>query len=139
VTITDDDIGGVIQFSAPTYSVNEDGGDAVVTVVRSGGQAGGISVRLQTSDLFLVAPPLDPATATASSDYTSTDVRVTFGAGETAKTVRIPILPDVTPEGTEFLYVRLSDPQPSGAVGTPTLGTRPRRPCSSSMPRPPCS
>ncbi len=124
VTITDDDIGGVIQFSGPTYTVNENGGEAVVTVVRSGGQAGGVSVRLQTSDLFVVAPPLDPATATAGADYTSTDVRVTFGAGETAKTVRIPILVDATPEGTEFLYVKLSDPQPAGALGTPTLGTQ---------------
>jgi hypothetical protein len=123
VTITDDDIGGVIQLSGPTYTVNENGGEAVVTVVRSGGQAGGISVLLRTSDLFVVAPPLDPATATAGADYTSTSVRVTFGAGETAKTVRIPILVDAAPEGTEFLYVKLSDPQPAGALGTPTLGT----------------
>src|SRR4030095_6329522 len=36
-TITDDDAGGVVQFSAPTYTVSENGGDAVVTVIRTGG------------------------------------------------------------------------------------------------------
>jgi hypothetical protein len=124
VTITDDDIGGTVQLGAATYTVNEDGGAAVVTLVRSGGQAGGISVRLQTSDLFPVLPPLDPPTATVGSDYTSTDVRVTFGAGETTKTARIPILPDALAEGTEFLYVRISEPLPAGVPGTPTIGTQ---------------
>jgi hypothetical protein len=124
VGITDDDAGGVIQLSAATYSVNEDGGDAVVTLVRSNAQAGGVSVRLQTSDLFAVGPPLDPPTATAGSDYTSTDVRVTFGAGETSKTVRIPILPDALAEGTEFFHVKIGEPLPTGAPGTPSIGAQ---------------
>src|SRR6185436_13886872 len=40
VTITDDDAGGVIQFAASSYTVSETGGDAVVTVLRSGGTGG---------------------------------------------------------------------------------------------------
>src|SRR4029450_8145243 len=46
-TITDDDAGGVVQFSAPTYTVSENGGDAVVTVIRTGG-SGGVSVLIET-------------------------------------------------------------------------------------------
>ena len=122
VNITDDDLGGTIQLSSATYTVNEDGGDAVVTVTRSGGQAGSVSVRLQTGDLFAVTPPRDPQTASAPADYTSTDVRVTFGPTETTKTVRIPIATDAAAEGVETLYVQLSDPQPGGTPGAPSVG-----------------
>ncbi len=78
VAISDDDQGGQIRFGAPTYTVTEDGGDALVTVTRTGGQAGGVSVRLQTSNLFAVAhlwiprrPRLDPTTPPPTSASTS--------------------------------------------------------------------
>src|SRR5439155_1041837 len=124
VTIKDDDLGGTIQFSAPNFSVNEDGGEAILTVTRTGGRAGGVSVRMRTGDLF--TPPVGtPAqTASAGTDYTSTDVRVTFGPGDTTKTVRIPILVDAVSEGNETLYVQLSDPQPAGGTGAPLIGSQ---------------
>ncbi len=129
VTINDDDVGGIIQFSSPTYTVNEDGGSAVLTVVRSGGQAGGVSVSVQTQALGFVPPgsPAPPAqTATPGADFTPTPVnfRVTFGPGETTKTVSIPILPDALAEGNEIVYVLLSDAEPSGATAPPSLGTQ---------------
>ncbi|HMC70350.1 MAG TPA: Calx-beta domain-containing protein, partial [Mycobacteriales bacterium] len=127
VTIKDDDVGGVIQWSAPTYTVREDGGEAILTLTRLGGRAGGVSVRVQTHAAGFVPPgsPAPPAqTATAGANYTSTDLRVTFGPGDTTKTVRIPILNDGTATGNQTVYVEVSDPQPSGATGSPVLGSQ---------------
>jgi hypothetical protein len=123
VTITDDDRGGVVQFSAATYTVSETGGDAVVTVIRTGGSGGGVSVLVQTGAFATV--PIAP-TATATVDYTPLTTggvsghRVVFGTGETTKTVRIPILPDALAEGIEQFDVKLSGPC-VGAIDPATL------------------
>src|SRR5262249_29185367 len=112
-TITDDDTGGIVQFSAPAYTVSENGGDAVVTVIRTGGSGGGVSVLIETG-AFATAP-IAP-TATANVDYTTLRTggasgrRLTFGTGETTKTVRIPILADSLAEGVEQFDVKLSGP-----------------------------
>ena len=39
-------------------------------------------------------------TATAGSDYTSTSGTLTFAAGETSKTVSVPVLADAVNEGS---------------------------------------
>ncbi|HTO11676.1 MAG TPA: Calx-beta domain-containing protein, partial [Candidatus Binatia bacterium] len=123
VTITDDDAGGLVQFSAPTYTVSETGGDAVVTLIRTGGSGGGVSVLIETG--AFATTPIAP-TATASVDYTplmtgaTSGRRVTFGIGETTKTVRIPIVADAVAEGVEQFDVKLSGPC-VGAVDPVTL------------------
>ena len=53
---------GTLQFSAATYSVAENGGNATITVTRTGGSAGAVGVTFATSN----------GTATAPSDYTAT-------------------------------------------------------------------
>ena len=53
-------------------------------------------------------------TATAGSDYTATSGTLTFAAGETRKTVLVPVLDDDIDEGSETLTLRLSNPQ--GAI-----------------------
>ena len=53
-------------------------------------------------------------TATAGSDYTETSGRVTFMAGETSKTVSVPVLDDAHDEGSETMTLTLSNP--SGAA-----------------------
>src|SRR5262249_8182684 len=49
---------GALQFSSATYAVNENGGAATVTVTRTGGSSGAVSVSYATSN----------GTATAGSD-----------------------------------------------------------------------
>ena len=46
--------------------------------------------------------------ATAGSDYTATSGTLNFAAGETAKTVSVPVLDDAHDEGEETLTLRLS-------------------------------
>src|SRR5208282_876907 len=50
LTIINDNSAGTLQFSAPSYLVNENGGYATITVVRTGGSVGTISARYSTSD-----------------------------------------------------------------------------------------
>ena len=52
-------------------------------------------------------------TATAGSDYTATSGTLSFAAGETHKSVSVPVLDDAHDEGSETLTMTLSNP--SGA------------------------
>ena len=51
------------------------------------------------------------APARAGADYTATSGTLTFAAGETSKTVSVPILDDAIDEGTEYFLLRFSNPQ----------------------------
>ena len=50
LTISNDNSYGAFQFSAPSYVVRENGGYATITVLRTGGIAGPISVTFYTGD-----------------------------------------------------------------------------------------
>ena len=60
--------------------------------------SGPVSVTYATAD----------GSATAGSDYTATSGTLTFAAGETSKTVSVPVLDDAHDEGDETLTLRLS-------------------------------
>lgn len=95
--------GGVCQpleFSAPTLSVNEDGGAAHLVVNRGGSSVGTATVDYATSD----------GTATQVGDYTIKRGTLTFADGETSKTLDVPIVDDVFVEGNETFTVTLSNP-----------------------------
>ena len=65
--------------------------------------SGTVTVDYATSD----------GTAAAGSDYTATSGTLTFAAGETGKTVSVPVLDDAHAEGSKTLTLTLSNP--SGA------------------------
>ena len=50
-------------------------------------------------------------TATAGADYTATSGTLTFAAGETVKTVSVPVLDDAVDEGKETMRLLLTNPQ----------------------------
>ena len=53
----------------------------------------------------------EDGTATAGADYSATSGTLTFAAGETAKTVSVPVLDDALDEGKETMRLKLSNPQ----------------------------
>jgi hypothetical protein len=112
LTITDNDAAqpGVIQFESATYSVGEPDLSATVTLIRTGGSDGAVSVTVTTSN----------GTATAGADYTAVTQVVTFAAGQATATVSVPILDDLLLEGPETVNLALSAPTGGATLGSPT-------------------
>jgi len=100
---------GQVQFSSATYSVTE-GGTVTVTVTRTAGSDGPLTVDYATTD----------GTATAGSDYTAASGTLTFNDGETTKTFAVTTAADTTVEGDETVNLVLTAPADSTtALGTP--------------------
>jgi len=105
---------GTLQFSAPTYTSNEDGGSITVTVTRTGGNYSAITVNYATSD----------GSATAGSDYNTSSGTINWADGEIAnKTFTVSITDDSYFEGDEDFTVNLSNPTGGTSIGTPNLAT----------------
>jgi hypothetical protein len=109
VTIVDDPV-GTAQFSVTAINTTEDAGTVTVTVTRTGGTEGSLSVNYATAD----------GTAVAPSDYTAAAGIVTFPAGSsTSQTFNITLIDDSANEGVEMFTANLS----GAAVGTPSSVT----------------
>jgi uncharacterized repeat protein (TIGR01451 family) len=91
--------------------------DMIFTVVLSMTPSSSVSVNFQTA-----SGGSNPATA--GSDYATTSGSVTFSAGESVKTVAVPVLSDLdTTESDETLLVNLSNPTGGNIVDGQGLGT----------------
>ncbi|WP_234111787.1 Calx-beta domain-containing protein [Chryseobacterium sp. R2A-55] len=98
---------GVLQFSSLNYAGTE-GTSATVTVMRTGGGDGAVSVDYATSD----------GTATAGSDYTATSGTLSWASGDsTPKTFNVALLTDAVADPGETVILTLSN-----ATGGATLG-----------------
>ncbi len=101
---------GTLQLGSTIYNVLENAGSATITVTRTGGSAGNVSVGVGT--------PGGGETAIVNSDYTPQSIFLTWPAGDTApKTIAIPIINDSLAEPSET--VRLIVVGPTGGA---TLG-----------------
>ena len=99
---------GTLQLSSATYSTSEGAGSVTITVTRTGGSSGAVSVDYATAD----------NTATAPSDYAATSGTLNWADGDTAsKTFSVSIVDDSTLELTEAFNVTLSN------ASTATLGS----------------
>lgn len=101
---------GSVQFSVSTLNVVEDVGVATVTVLRTGGTSGTLSVDYATAN----------GTAVAGQDYTSTAGTLTFNGGETSKTIQIPIADDSPTEPDENFTITLSNTPNIESLGAPS-------------------
>jgi hypothetical protein len=108
-----------MQFSSVTFSVGERDLQVNLTVTRAGNTSGTASVSFATSD-DAGSQPCNVFNGKASlrCDYISAIGTLNFAAGETSKTISVPIIDDTYAEGPETFTLSLSNP--SGA----TLGTR---------------
>ncbi|MEP7010396.1 MAG: Calx-beta domain-containing protein [Acidobacteriota bacterium] len=113
VTIHDNDAPaspGTIAFTGSSFSGPE-GGDATISISRTGGTTGPVSVSYATSN----------GTAVAGSDYTAAAGTVSFADGQGGpRTIPISLLADDAFEGSENFTVALSGPTGGASLGSPT-------------------
>lgn len=114
VEITDDDNGAdlgpwYVQFSDVSYTTKEDAGFAEITLVRAAGSSEGIVVFYSQN-----------GTAIAGLDYTSTRTLVRFAAGETGRSVLIPIFNDTLPPNATYISANSSQGSCGQINGTVT-------------------
>ncbi|HMJ88307.1 MAG TPA: Calx-beta domain-containing protein, partial [Candidatus Acidoferrum sp.] len=101
LTINDNDFGpGGFLFATNNFVVDEFAGVAGVTILRTNGSLGSVQIRFMTSD----------GTAVNSQDYVGTNQLITFGEGETSKTVTFPVINDAVTEPDETVNLTLSQP-----------------------------
>lgn len=102
-----------IQFSASTYTVDEEAGLAVVVVTRAGDTTVEATVDYETSD----------GTASAPSDYISTFGTLTFAPTETMAVIIVPIVADSLAEDDETVMVTLTNTSGGAILGEPATAT----------------
>ncbi|MFK8182233.1 MAG: PQQ-dependent sugar dehydrogenase [Phormidesmis sp.] len=95
ITDTPDPEFGFIGLESSTVSVDEAAGTAQVTVLRTGGSDGEITVDYST------VSSAGASAATAGEDYQSRSGTLTFADGVTQQSVLVPILDDTLVEGAE--------------------------------------
>jgi uncharacterized delta-60 repeat protein len=106
LTISNDNSYGALQFSAPAYTVNENGGYATITVNRTGGAVGTVSVNYATSP---------GPNAVGGVNYSDTSGVLTFAANQISSSFTVPIKDDGVVD-TEPFYFNVSLSNPTNAV-----------------------
>ena len=101
---------GSLAFTAATYGVSENSGSVTLTVARTGGSAGAVSVSYSETD----------GTAYAGLDYQVMSGTLTWADGDsTGKTISIPINDrGITTGGTVSFSVGLTNPGGGATLGT---------------------
>jgi hypothetical protein len=99
--------GGIIQFTATGFQIDETAANAVISVQRTGDTSATATVEFVTSD----------GTATAGADYTAVLTTLTFVPGQIVATVSVPILDDVIGDGDETVVLTLRNPTGGAVLG----------------------
>ena len=109
------------QFSATQIGVGEGEGSVVVNVTRAGNTSAPALVNYGTSDTGSTnCNVANTSVASSRCDYETTVGTLNFAAGETSRTITIPIVDDSYAEGSESFIVALSNASSSGvALGPP--------------------
>lgn len=115
LTILDNDFDfGIFDFSVTNYFVDEGAGEALVTVTRSSGSVGNVSVQYAT---------VAGGTAVSPTDFLSVTNSLSFAPGEVVRTFRVPIVNDTLLEFDETIHLILANPNGGGTLGSRTFAT----------------
>ena len=106
VTISDFEE-GQLALSAASYSISENDEVVMVTVSRTIGTNGEVSVSIATKD----------GTASKDSDYESVETTLVFADGEALKTISIPLVDDNIGEVDETFSIELSSVTGGATIG----------------------
>lgn len=104
---------GQLALGAASYAVDESAGDLTVTVTRSGGSEGTVSVDFATTD----------GTALAGEDYVTVSGTLTFPDGDTSESFNVTVLDDAYDEGDEDLTISLGSPTGGATLGSPATAS----------------
>jgi hypothetical protein len=105
---------GTLQFSQASYSVGEGNVTAQITVTRTSGTDGAVSVSYATSN----------GTASAGSDYTAASGTLSWATGDGApKTFDVTIQDDALVEGSEGIGVTLTNTTGGATLGSQATST----------------
>jgi uncharacterized delta-60 repeat protein/uncharacterized repeat protein (TIGR01451 family) len=111
LSIMDDDAFGSLQFSSTNFVADEGAGLAVITVSRTGGIAGAVSVN------FSVAP----GTAQVPGDFALTNGTLSWAAGDAAdKSFIVRLSDDAVGEFNETVFLSLSGVTGGASLGEPS-------------------
>ena len=100
-----------MQLSASSYTVGQRAGTLTVTVNRTGGSAGAVSVAYATSN----------GTAVAGTEFTAADGTLDWAAGDAnSKTFSVAISNATPFSGSKSFSVTLSSPTGGAKLGTPS-------------------
>jgi len=104
---------GAFRFTISTFDVSESTSTASVTIVRSEGDTGAVSVEYETND----------DTATGGDDYNTLTGRLDFADGESSKTISVSIVNDGDAEGAETFTIGLKNPTSGSELASPSAVT----------------
>jgi Ca2+-binding RTX toxin-like protein len=109
LTIINDDLPqrGITSLNNSNYTVNENG-TAYITLTRTNGSDGEVSVTLTPSNGSAIAP----------YDYIKSPITVIFANGKTSQKFGIPLVNDIANESDETIYLTLSNPTGGATLGT---------------------
>ncbi|HUN71746.1 MAG TPA: Calx-beta domain-containing protein [Steroidobacteraceae bacterium] len=116
VTISGDatSVAGALSLSAATYAVTQGTASVKITLHRTGGSTGAVTVSYATSD----------GTAVAGTDYTATTGTASWADGNVAaKSFTVPISSATAFLGTKTFTVTLSSPTGNATLLAPTSAT----------------
>ena len=102
---------GQLAFDAATYTATEGGANATITVTRTNGSDGSVTVAYATGG----------GTAVAGQDYTGVSGTLTFADGVTSQTFTIPILNNGQSGGSETVNLTLRTQQAEPRWATPPV------------------
>ncbi|HEX8847310.1 MAG TPA: Calx-beta domain-containing protein [Pyrinomonadaceae bacterium] len=123
VTIFNDDT-PTLQLSQRSYSVSEGDGNVSVTVTRLGDSSIPATVKYATSDAAgLTDCNVINGIASSRCDYTVSVGTLQFAAGESTKSIFIPLIDDGYSEGNESFTITLSNPSAAslGSIASATV------------------
>ncbi len=112
VSITDDEFDdqpGTFFFGRVSYSTEEDATNMDVTVIRSFGAAGQVSVELSSAD----------GDALSNSDFQAVNSTLIFEEGVKNQTFSVSIIDDDIEESAETFTLRLANPSNGALLGAP--------------------
>jgi hypothetical protein len=102
---------GSLQLSASAFAVAQSAGSVSMTVNRTGGTSGAISVHYATAN----------GTAAAGTDYTATSGTLNWADGDAAsKTISVPVSTASAFSGTKSFNLALSSPTAGATLSSPS-------------------